>query len=598
MQTIPKHFLEEIRNRLRLSEIIAPKVKLTRAGREFKACCPFHHEKSPSFYINDEKGFFHCFGCGAHGDHIGFLMRHSNMPFMEAVEQLAAQAGLSVPKPSVQDIERAARGDRLVGAVEEATKFFTSALFDGRNKEILAYLTTRGVNDETIHAFRLGYAPDDAQALRKHLAAKGYNDAEMLDAGLIKKSTRGGGQDYFAFFRDRVIFPVTDRRGRPIAFGGRVLPEKLRPLAPGMQKPPKYINSSDTHLFQKGHVLYNESNARAAAGKDQPVIVCEGYADVISLWQAGFPGAVAPLGTALTEHQIASLWKMIPDEGTQDLRAPYLCFDGDAAGTRAALRSLERILPMLEPGLTARFVFLPDGLDPDDLIRQRGKAAFEAALDEALSLSDMLWRNLTEGRSFTTPEAKAGLLKAIETTCARIPDRTVQTQFVAGLKDKFYQTFNARQARGGSGQGYGAGKFGSGKYGGNGKSGGGKSGKPMQPPVALPDPKMAVKLARVRIALAAVINFPEIYHDAEEMLGTMDVPDSGVDALRQAVITVLSDDHDWRDRNFAEHLCTGGHAEQVALAMQAALLHGRFALNGSDPVKALHGLRDVVSRAG
>ena len=292
---VPKSFLDDLRSRLRLSDIVGKRVKLSRAGREFKACCPFHSEKSASFYINDEKGFYHCFGCGAHGDHIGFLMRNDNRGFMDAVEELAQQAGLQVPKPSPQEMERARGKERLVKMMDQVTRYYQARLFE--QKEILAYLTNRGLSLETIQSFRLGYSPQNGRDLIAHLKKDGYTDAEMVEAGVTKKSDRDGS--FFAFFRDRVMFPVTDRRGQTIAFGARVLPEHIRPIDPDAGKPPKYINSGETALFQKGHILYNESHARTAAGKGMPIIVCEGYADVIALWQAGFMGAVAPLGTCL-----------------------------------------------------------------------------------------------------------------------------------------------------------------------------------------------------------------------------------------------------------------------------------------------------------
>ena len=288
---VPKSFLDDLRARLRLSDIINRRVKLTRAGREFRACCPFHHEKSPSFYVNDEKGFYHCFGCGAHGDHIGFLMRHDNRGFMDAIEELAAQAGLQVPRPSPQEMERQSRRERLIRLMEAATVFYAARLFE--NRDVLDYLTGRGLTLDTIHAFRLGYAPPGKEVLAEMRKA-GYADDELLEAGLARRSDRDGG--LFPFFRDRVMFPVGDRRGQSIAFGARILPDHLRPPAPDAPKPPKYINSGETPLFQKGHMLYNESRARAAAAKGEPVVVCEGYADVIALWQAGFTGAVAPLG--------------------------------------------------------------------------------------------------------------------------------------------------------------------------------------------------------------------------------------------------------------------------------------------------------------
>jgi len=241
MSLIGKLFLDELRSRLKLSDIIGQRIAVTRAGREFKACCPFHGEKTPSFTINDEKEFFHCFGCGAHGDHIGFLMRHDNMHFMETIETLATQAGMQVPKPTPQEREKYDRQDLYYKMMEETAKFFTNQLFEPTNVEILGYVRGRGLDDNTIAGFRMGYAPDDAQALRNYLKSKGYNDRDMVELCLTRKSTRG--TDDYAFFRDRVMFPVMDKKGRVVAFGGRVLPYHMRPPQQNSNfTPPKYMN--------------------------------------------------------------------------------------------------------------------------------------------------------------------------------------------------------------------------------------------------------------------------------------------------------------------------------------------------------------------
>ncbi len=560
---VPKSFLDDLRSRLRLSDIIGKRVKLQNAGREFKACCPFHNEKSASFYINNEKGFYHCFGCGAHGDHIGFVMRHDNRGFMDAVEELAAQAGLPVPKPSAQEVERARGREQLVKLMDVVTKFYAARLFE--QKEVLAYLINRGLSLETIQSFRLGYSPASGPALYQELKKAGYTDAEMLEAGVFKKSDRDGS--LFPFFRDRVMFPVTDRRGQTIAFGARVLPEHLRPVDPSQGKPPKYINSGETALFQKGHILYNESHARTAAARSNPVIVCEGYADVIALWQAGFMGAVAPLGTALTEAQIGALWNMIPEKDGS-VREPVLCFDGDAAGQRAATRAMDRILPLLRGGISARFAFLPDGMDPDDLIRAKGKEAFQTVIDSAIPLSDMIWRTLTEGRRYDTPEARAGLQKSMEMIVANIADRSVQKQYDRELKDRFFKAFMAK---------------------------GGKA--KAQAPVKLPDPRTRQLNERARVAVAAVLSFPEIFHDAEDLLGRLHIDDQRLDALRQSVMGILSDNPDMRHDELCQHLESQGFNDDLKAVMATARLHGSSARGASDPVRALEGLKEAVGQS-
>ena len=310
--SIPPRFLDEIRNRLTLSDIIGRRISVKRAGREHKACCPFHKEKTPSFTINDDKQFYHCFGCGAHGDVIGFVMQHDNLSFMDAVEMLSADAGLQMPKPDPQAIQKAKKEKGLHELMDEATRWMSEQMVSASHKDVLDYVENRGMNEEIRNCFRLGYAPTDGQALRKFLTDKDFTDAQMLEVGLLKESTRGG--DPYIFFRDRVMFPVADRRGRVVAFGGRILPEHIRPQNPNSDfTPPKYINTSDTTLFDKGRMLYAEGLARQAAREGHTVLVTEGYMDVIACHKAGFKGAVAPMGTALTEEQIISLWSMIPE---------------------------------------------------------------------------------------------------------------------------------------------------------------------------------------------------------------------------------------------------------------------------------------------
>lgn len=566
---LPKSFIDDLRARVRLSDVIGKRVKITRSGHEFKACCPFHNEKSASFYVNDQKGFFHCFGCGAHGDAIGFLMRHQNMGFMDAVEELAQAAGMPVPKPSAQDVERSRVRDRLVTLMDAATKWYAQQLMAPAHKDVLAYVLGRGLTMETIEAFRLGYAPADSGKLAVAMKQAGYTVPEMIEAGLMKASQREGGTP-FAFFRDRVMFPVTDRRGQTIAFGGRVLPEHLRPLKEGEAKPPKYINSGETALFQKGHILYNESHARTAAGKKQPVIVCEGYADVIALWQAGFTGAVAPLGTALTEAQIASLWSMIPENDSGGVREPILCFDGDAAGQRAATRAMDRILPQLQAARSARFAFLPDGMDPDDLIRAKGKEAFENVLETSIPMVDMIWRTLTEGRNFATPEGKAGLQKSIQDTCAKIADLSVQRAYQGTLREKVFKAFSNFQ--------------------------GGKA-KPAVAAVRLPDPKAMGRNARARVALAAVLCFPEIFPQAEDILGRLHIDDPRLDAMRQTILGTLSENPDIDHDGIVKAMSDKGFTEDLQGIMASARLHGNTPKQGADAQSALAGFREAVGGA-
>ena len=477
-------FIQDLRDRLSLSEIIGKRVKLTRAGREYKGCCPFHREKSPSFYVNDEKQFYHCFGCGAHGDAVGFVMQHDNLSFPEAVEALALQAGMDVPKQSVEDREYLKKEKSLYTLCDEAAKWFEAQLHDPRNKEVYNYISGRGLSLETLNAFRLGFAPSDDQALRKFLSAQGYKDSEMLEAGIIKQSTTQGREPY-SFFRDRLIFPVADARGRIVAFGGRILPEHLRPPQRGDFKPPKYINSADTPLFHKGRTLYAGQHARLAA-KDHKLVVVEGYMDVIACHQAGFRGAVAPLGTALTEEQMSLLWKMIP----LDEKEPVLCFDGDEAGYRAAVRAVERVLPLLKPQQSVRIAFLPEGEDPDTYIREKGKDAFQSLMNNARSLVDFLWSHQIAGKKFDTPEARAGLAAKLDELSAQIPEGQLQYYYKQMFRDKMREFLGANNNW----------KYGKGK-------------KPNAAPViTLPNiGKQKAESLIPQIMLITVLNHPDIY---------------------------------------------------------------------------------------
>jgi DNA primase len=432
--TFTPQFLEEIRTRLACSEVVGRRVRLVRKGREHSGLCPFHNEKTPSFTVNDDKGFFHCFGCGAHGDVIGFSMRIDNLSFPEAVEKLAGEAGLPIPRFTPAERERAQRQQTLHDVVEAACAWFQKQLETPGGKPGLAYLRGRGLTPETIARFRLGYAPDSRQALKTALKAAGIEESLLLEAGLIVRPE--DGRDSFDFFRGRVIFPIMDQRGRAVAFGGRI-------LADGQ---PKYLNSRDTPLFDKGRTLYALDKARAGvaggAGRTPAaLVVVEGYMDVIALHEAGFTGAVAPLGTAITERQIEALWKLAPE--------PILCLDGDAAGQRAAFRAAERVLPLLKPGFSLRFATLPASEDPDSLIRRQGPAAMAQVLDTARPLVDLVWDAEAAGRPLDTPERRAGLEARLKERISLIADRSVQQQYFQTLvRERLWTTFRPRRFAG------------------------------------------------------------------------------------------------------------------------------------------------------
>lgn len=415
----PPSFLDELRQRISLSGLIGRRVRLTRKGREHSGLCPFHNEKTPSFTVNDDKGFFHCFGCGAHGDAIGFAMRSESLSFPEAVERLAGEVGLEVPRASPEEAARFKAQATLRDAVEAACQWFESRLRAPEGRAALDYLRRRGLDDATIARFRLGYAPESAEALKRAVAARNISEAQLVEVGLLKRPD--DGRPPFAFFRDRVLFPIADRRGQVIAFGARALGDAQ----------PKYLNSPDTPLFDKGRTLYALSHARAHAADKGEIVVAEGYMDVIALHQAGFANAVAPLGTALTESQLDTLWKFAPE--------PILCFDADNAGQRAAQRAALRALPLVGPGRSIRFASVEAGKDPDELIRAKGPQAMQAVLDQAKPLVDFLWAEATAGPRPRTPEQWAGLQQALERRAAQIEHRETRTIYRDQLLSRYRQ---------------------------------------------------------------------------------------------------------------------------------------------------------------
>ena len=413
----PPGFLDELRARLSLSDVVGRKVSLKRrSGSEYAGLCPFHNEKTPSFTVNDKKGFFHCFGCGVHGDAVGFVMKTEGLSFPESVEKLAREVGLPVPHATPAERERAERVSTLQQVVEEAARWFQKQLRLPVGRQGLDYLRGRGLEETTIDDFRLGFAPDTRDGLLAALKREGVPIDKIVEAGLAIQPE--DNREAYDRFRGRVMFPISDRRGRVIAFGGRVM---------GAGEP-KYLNSPETPLFHKGANLYCLDRARVAATKDQPVIVAEGYMDVIALHGAGFVGAVAPLGTALTEGQLGELWKLADE--------PYLCFDGDNAGRRAAARAAERALPLLRAGKSLRFLVLPAGEDPDSLIRVRGADAIRRVLDLARPLSDVVWDMETEGKVADTPERRASLQRAVEQRVAEIADPVVRDYYRTDMRSR------------------------------------------------------------------------------------------------------------------------------------------------------------------
>jgi DNA primase len=399
--SLSAQWLDELRSRTTLSAVIGPSVKLMRAGREWKACCPFHNEKTPSFTVNDDKGFYHCFGCGAHGDAIRFLTDQRGMPFMDAVKELAAKAGMEVPAPDPKARERADRAASLTDVMASVASWYSEQLNALAGGEAREYLKRRGIDADTVKRFGLGFAPDSRSALKRALDKLGED--KLVETGMLIKPEDGG--DSYDRFRGRLMFPIRDPRGRVIGFGGRILG----------QGEPKYLNSPDTPLFDKGRTLYNIDRAGPASRTARRLIVVEGYMDVIALDRAGIAEVVAPNGTAVTEAQLERMWRLDP--------SPILCFDGDAAGRKAAVRAATRALPHIRPDRTLRFIELPSGQDPDDVIRsaaatvggdgaaqqRAGREAFEALIASPEPLDARLWRHEIDSEPLTTPEAWAGL---------------------------------------------------------------------------------------------------------------------------------------------------------------------------------------------
>ena len=413
--SLPPGFLDELRTRLSLSQVVGRKVmwdprKSNQGKGDMWAPCPFHQEKTASFHVDERKGYYYCFGCHAKGDAITFVRETENVSFMEAVEILAGEAGMQMPERDPQAQEKADRRTLLAEVMEQAVQFFRLQLRTGAAAEARAYLDRRGLSVEAQELWEIGFAPDAWQAMWDHLRGKSVDEELILGAGLAKPSQKGGKP--YDTFRNRIIFPIRDARGRAIAFGGRA-------MDPGDNA--KYLNSPETELFDKGRSLFNHGRAREAAGKGQPLVVAEGYMDVIALSEAGFNATVAPLGTAVTEHQLQMLWR-VADE-------PIIALDGDTAGLRAAMRVIDLALPLLEAGKSLRFAIMPEGMDPDDLIRASGAAAMQDRLDQAQPMVRLLWQREIEGRVFDSPERKAALDKALREKIMLIRDPSLRSHY-------------------------------------------------------------------------------------------------------------------------------------------------------------------------
>ncbi len=425
--SLSPQWLDELRSRVTLSGVISRTTRLTKAGREFKACCPFHNEKSPSFTVNDEKGFYHCFGCGAHGDVIRWMTDQRGLSFMDAVKELAVEAGMEVPAPDPRAAKQAEQRQSLHDVMAAAQAFFVQSLAGEGGAAARRYLASRGFPEAIVKGFGFGFAPDSRTALKE--ALKQFPDAMLVEAGL---RIAVDDKEPYDRFRNRLMLPIEDARGRVIAFGGRILDATKTDA-------PKYLNSPDTPLFDKGRTVYNLHRAAPASRQTGRIVVVEGYMDVVALAAAGIGEAVAPLGTALTEHQIERLWRLV--------ECPVLCFDGDSAGKRAAMRAVTRALPLLRPGHSLRIVTLPEGMDPDDVVKRDGPQAMETLLGQARSMVDVLWEAERAALPLTTPEDKAGLKARLLAHVETIQHPDIKALYRRELLDRFGELAFARRER-------------------------------------------------------------------------------------------------------------------------------------------------------
>ena len=554
----PPSFLEELRARVDLGEVVARHVKLIRRGREFVGLSPFQTERTPSFTVVPEKGFYHCFSSGEHGDVIDFVMKVEGLSFPDAVERLAAQAGMEMPIDTPEEREKAEKRKTLYDVVEAAARHYERCLRMPEGKAALDYLHRRGLDDATIARFRLGYAPDSHSAIKGALAREGMDESALIEAGLLISPEDETRKPYDRF-RHRVMFPITDRRGRPIAFGGRILAEGE----------PKYLNSPETPLFHKGAVLYGLHQAARSAAERKQVIVAEGYMDVIALAKAGIDHSVAPLGTALTEEQFALLWRLAPEA--------VLCFDGDRAGQRAAARAATRALPLLRPEVTLRFAVLPVGEDPDSLIAAQGPAARIAAIAAALSLSDALWRIESGGRLPPTPEGRAALQKRLEDQAATIKDPTVRGHFRRAFRERLWPKRPPAAPR-------------TGRSGGWGRGGRGEAWTSSAVSLSAAEQRPAAidsSIWREQILLATLLRRPEIIDHVGERLGMLSFSAPELDILRQEVLKTLSTDPDLDRLGLERHLRLAGYAAALDAVLSPKVLAHAFFARPDTPVETV-----------
>lgn len=578
----PPSILEDIRARLPVSAVVGRRVRLTKAGREWRGLSPFNAEKSPSFYVNDQKQFYHCFSSGKHGDIFSFVMETEGLGFTEAVERLAGEAGVTLPKLTAESVQQEKQRAGLGEAMEIAAAFFREELKGARGREARAYLTGRGLGADVIAEFGIGYAPGERFALRDHLAGKGVPAEVMMEAGLLVH-----GEEIavpYDRFRDRVMFPIQDARGRVIAFGGRALAKDVQA---------KYLNSPETPLFHKGGTVYNLHRARKRAHEKDALFLVEGYVDCIAMTRAGIGHVVAPLGTALTEDQLQLVWRINGQ--------PALCFDGDKAGLRAAYRAIDVALPLLGPAKTLGFVFLPEGQDPDDLLRNSGPEALVAALQNPRPLVDVLFAREIERGPLTTPEQRADCEKRIFGAVARIVDEDLKRHYREAMREKLRERFRPQPAARSTrdmrqpatlrrrGAGFGA----------------------VEPPLSVSSSLLRTDLLRPGAELStreaalvlAPVHHPAIIDEEAEALAELVLKSPVARRLRAALLdaAALGDLASLRGQDgvsLAGALAAGGHGEALRLVQQAAASVETWALPGTDFSHALAAWREAAHLHG
>ena len=489
--SLPPGFLEELRARISVTQVVGRKVswdlkKSNQSKGDMWAPCPFHQEKTASFHVDDQKGFYYCFGCHAKGDAISFVKETENVNFIEAVEILAKEAGLQMPEQDPQAKEKSSYRDELFKIMDLSVRFYQRSLSSAKGARAREYINSRKLTSEIIDEFELGFAPNSRTELFDYLSDKNIPEQQIIDTGMCLRPDDGGA--VYDRFRDRIMYPIRDSQGRCIAFGGRAMSQNARA---------KYLNSPETKLFDKGRSLYNFSTARSALSTKSSLIVAEGYMDVIALSQASFKASVAPLGTAITKDQLALIWRISP--------SPVVALDGDRAGVNAAYRLIDLALPLIETGKTIKFALMPEGYDPDDLIKERGRDAMQNLVDEAISLADLLWRRETEGLSFDNPEERAALDKKLDQALSNIRDRQLKYHYQQHFKDLKWTAFIKKSGKkfSGSQNNANAGKAVKGSF------------------IANSDKKNFISLKET-VILAILVKYPSLIDPNKEKLTTME----------------------------------------------------------------------------